>query len=138
VKIVFLEYVHNIIMIRVCHKSKYPLFSPIIWRKYFKIIALTPVFKTVEIGMAGKGPERWKSVFRTQCWNHRNLFFIILWPMPLFLLSTHTQTMHIKSFYRQQHCYVSLKTLYPSRIRTRVFSFLRRMRCPLCRAARAP
>jgi hypothetical protein len=26
-----------------------------------------------------------------------------------------TQTMHIKSFYTQQHCYVSLKTLYPVR-----------------------
>jgi hypothetical protein len=38
---------------------------------------------------------------------------------------------HIKSLYTQQHCYVSLKTLYPGGIRTRVFSFLRRMRCPL-------
>jgi hypothetical protein len=29
--------------------------------------------------------------------------------MPLFLLFN-TQTMHIKSFYTQQYCYVSLKT----------------------------
>jgi hypothetical protein len=48
-----------------------------------------------------------------------------------------TQTMHIKSFYTKQHCYVSLKTLYPGGIWTRVFSFLRRMRCPLRYAARA-
>jgi hypothetical protein len=62
--------------------------------------------------------------------------FILLWPMPLFLLSN-TQTMHIKSFYAQQHCYVSLKTLYPGGIRTRVFLLLRRVRCPLRHAARA-
>jgi hypothetical protein len=36
--------------------------------------------------------------------------------------------MRIKSFYLQQHCYVSLTTLYPGGFRTRVFSFLRRMR----------
>jgi hypothetical protein len=41
----------------------------------------------------------------------------------------------IKSFYTQQHCYVSLQTLYPGRIQTQVFSFLRRMRCPLRHAA---
>jgi hypothetical protein len=29
--------------------------------------------------------------------------------------------MNIKSFYTQQHCYVSLKTSYPGGIRTRVF-----------------
>jgi hypothetical protein len=45
--------------------------------------------------------------------------------------------MHIKSFYTQQHCYVSLKALYPGGIRTWVFSFLKRMRCPLHHAARA-
>jgi hypothetical protein len=46
--------------------------------------------------------------------------------------------MHIKSFYTQQHCYVSpKKTLYPGGIWTRVFMFLRRMRCPLRHAARA-
>jgi hypothetical protein len=56
--------------------------------------------------------------------------------MTLFLLFN-TQTMHIKLFYTQQHCYVSLKTLYPGGIRTRVFLFLRRMRCPLRHAARA-
>jgi hypothetical protein len=48
-----------------------------------------------------------------------------------------TQTMHIKSFYTQQQCYVSLKTLYPGGIRTRVFLFLRQIRCPLRHAARA-
>jgi hypothetical protein len=47
------------------------------------------------------------------------------------------QAMHIKSFYTQRHCYVSLKTLYPGGIRTRVFLFLRQMRCPLRHAARA-
>jgi hypothetical protein len=46
--------------------------------------------------------------------------------------------MHIKSFYTQQHCYISiLKTLYPDGIRTRVFSFLRWMWCSLRHAARA-
>jgi hypothetical protein len=45
--------------------------------------------------------------------------------------------MHTKSFYTQQHCYVSLKTLYPGGIWTRVFLFLRWMRCPLRQAARA-
>jgi hypothetical protein len=29
-----------------------------------------------------------------------------------FISPFNTQTMHIKSFYTQQHCYVSLKTLY--------------------------
>jgi hypothetical protein len=56
--------------------------------------------------------------------------------MPLFLLFN-TQTMHIKSFYTQQNCYVPLKTLYPGGIQTRVFLFLRRMRCPLRHSARA-
>jgi hypothetical protein len=50
-----------------------------------------------------------------------------LWPMPLVLLFN-TQAMHIKSFYTQQHCYVSLKTLHPGGIRTRVFLFLRQRR----------
>jgi hypothetical protein len=36
-----------------------------------------------------------------------------------------------------QHCYVYLKTLYPGGIRTRVFLFLRQIRCPLRHAARA-
>jgi hypothetical protein len=54
-----------------------------------------------------------------------------------FISPFNTQTMQIKSFYTQQHCYVSLKTLYPGGIRTRVFLFLRRMRCPLRHAARA-
>jgi hypothetical protein len=53
-------------------------------------------------------------------------------------ISFNTQTIHIKSFYTQQHCYVSLKTLFPGGIRTRVFSFLRQIRCPLRHAARAP
>jgi hypothetical protein len=43
-----------------------------------------------------------------------------LWPMSLFLLFI-SQTMHINLFYTQQHCYVSLKTLHPGGIRTRVF-----------------
>jgi hypothetical protein len=54
-----------------------------------------------------------------------------------FISPLNTQTLLIKSFYTQQHCYVSLNTLYPGRIRTRVFSFLRRMLCPLRHAARA-
>jgi hypothetical protein len=53
-----------------------------------------------------------------------------------FISPFNTQTMHIKSYYTQQHCYDSLKTLYPGGIGTRVFSFLRRMRCPLRHAAR--
>jgi hypothetical protein len=53
-----------------------------------------------------------------------------------FISPFNTQTMHIKSFYTQQHCYVFPKTLYPGRIWTRFFSFLRRMRCPLRYAVR--
>jgi hypothetical protein len=67
---------------------------------------------------------------RTRC---SKGFCFNLWPISPF----NTQTMHIKSFYKQQYCYVSLKTLYPGGIQTRVFSFLRRMRCPLHHAARA-
>jgi hypothetical protein len=52
-----------------------------------------------------------------------------------FISPFNTQTMHIKSFYTQQHWCVSLKTSYPGGIRTQVFSFLRRMRCPLRHAA---
>jgi hypothetical protein len=54
-----------------------------------------------------------------------------------FISPIKTQTMHFKSFYTQQHCYVSIKKLYPGRIRTRVFSFLRGMWCPLRHATRA-
>jgi hypothetical protein len=50
-----------------------------------------------------------------------------------FISFFNTQPMHIKSF--DTHCYVSVKTLYRGGIRTRVFSFLRRMRCPLRHAA---
>jgi hypothetical protein len=53
-----------------------------------------------------------------------------------FISPFNTQTMHIKSFYTQQQCHGFLKTLYPGGIRTRVFSFLRRMRCPLRHAAK--
>jgi hypothetical protein len=53
-----------------------------------------------------------------------------------FIFPFNTQTMHVKPFYTQQHCYVSLKSLYPRGTRTRVLSFLRQMRCPLCHAAR--
>jgi hypothetical protein len=51
--------------------------------------------------------------------------------------SFNTQTMHIKSFSAQQHFYVPLKTLYPGGIQTPVFSFLRRMLCPLRHVTRA-
>jgi hypothetical protein len=54
-----------------------------------------------------------------------------------FISLFNTQTMHIKSFYTQQHCYVSLRNILPGVIRTRVFSFLRQMRCPMRHAARA-
>jgi hypothetical protein len=54
-----------------------------------------------------------------------------------FISPFNSQTMHIKWFYTQQHCYVSLKTLYPGGIWTRVFLLLRRMRRPLRHAARA-
>jgi hypothetical protein len=52
--------------------------------------------------------------------------------MLFFLLSTHKQCIlsHL-------YCHVFLKTFYPGGIRTQVFTFLRRMRCPLCHAARA-
>jgi hypothetical protein len=52
-----------------------------------------------------------------------------------FISPFNTQTMHIKSFHTQQHCCASLKTLYIVGIQTRVFSFLRPMRCPLRHAA---
>jgi hypothetical protein len=57
-------------------------------------------------------------------------------PDALFLLFN-TPTMLIKSFYTKQHCFVSLKALYHSGIRTRVFWFLRQMLCPLRHVARA-
>jgi hypothetical protein len=46
-----------------------------------------------------------------------------------------TQTSHIKPLFTQHHCYVPQKTLYPGGIRTRVFSFLRRVQCPMRHAA---
>jgi hypothetical protein len=61
------------------------------------------------------------------CLSHDIFCKIFLWPMPLFL-STHKQCILGRSFYVQQHCYVSLKTLYPGGIETRVFLSLRRMR----------
>jgi hypothetical protein len=42
-----------------------------------------------------------------------------------------------KSIYTEQYCYFSYKPIYPGGIQTRVFSFLRCMRCPLRHAARA-
>jgi hypothetical protein len=62
-----------------------------------------------------------------------NIFFVA----NAFISPFNTQTMHIKPFYTQQPCYVLPKTLYPGRIRTWVFSFLRQKQCPLCHAARA-
>jgi hypothetical protein len=53
-----------------------------------------------------------------------------------FISPFNTQTMHIKSFYTQQHCYVFLKALYPDGIRTQVFSLPRQMWCPLRHADR--
>jgi hypothetical protein len=69
-------------------------------------------------------------------------FFFLFFKKNIFVADAlispfNTQTTHIKSFYTQQHGYVSLITLYPGGIRTRVFLFLRRMRCPLRHAARA-
>jgi hypothetical protein len=65
------------------------------------------------------------------------LFKIYFFVANAFISPFNTQTMHIKSFYTQHHCYVFLITLYPVVVRTRVFLFLRRVRCPLCHAARA-
>jgi hypothetical protein len=45
-----------------------------------------------------------------------------------FLLSRHTQCILSHLIHNSTAMYVSLKTLYPGRIQTRVFSFLRRMR----------
>jgi hypothetical protein len=55
--------------------------------------------------------------------------------MPLFLLSKHKQCILNLFIGTDQHCYVSLKILYPGGIQTRVFVFLRRMRYPLRHAA---
>jgi hypothetical protein len=63
--------------------------------------------------------------------------FKIFFVADAFISDFNTQTMHNKTFYTQLHCYVFGKTLYPGGIRTQVFSFLRRMRCPLRHAARA-
>jgi hypothetical protein len=60
-----------------------------------------------------------------------NIVFLNIFVANACISPFNTQTTHIKSFCTQQHCYVSLKTFCPGRIRTRVFSFLRRMRLPL-------
>jgi hypothetical protein len=78
---------------------------------------------------------RWKSQYvRFLGWILTTTFLKIFFKVIFYF---NTQTMHIQSFYTQQYCYVSLKTLYPGGIRARVFSFLRRIRCPLRHAARA-
>jgi hypothetical protein len=69
-------------------------------------------------------------LFKKDKKDFKNLFVVNVFISPF-----NTQTMHIKSFCTQQHCYVSLKALYPGGIQTGVFSFLRRMRCPLRHAA---
>jgi hypothetical protein len=43
-----------------------------------------------------------------------------------FILPFNTQTMHIKLFFTQQHCYDSVKTLHPSGFRTQVGATLLR------------
>jgi hypothetical protein len=68
---------------------------------------------------------------------HASFLNIFIFVADAFISPFSTQTMHIKSFNTQQHCYVSLRTLYPGGIQTRVFLFLRWMRCPLRHAARA-
>jgi hypothetical protein len=47
--------------------------------------------------------------------------FYIFFVANAFISPFNSQKMHIKSFCTQQHCYVSLKTLCPGGIRTRVF-----------------
>jgi hypothetical protein len=80
-------------------------------------------------------------LFTSTLGSNPNLRYCILLFKNIFVANAfislfNTQTMHIILFFTQQHCYVSLKTLYPGRIRTWVFSFVRRMRCPLRYAAR--
>jgi hypothetical protein len=70
-------------------------------------------------------------------WTNLTNYFLKYFFVANAFISFNTQTMHIKSFFTQQHCYVSLKTLYPGGIPTWVFSFLRRMRCPMHYATRA-
>jgi hypothetical protein len=41
-------------------------------------------------------------------------FFFYIFVANAFISHFNTQTMHIKSFYTQQHCYISLKTLWDS------------------------
>jgi hypothetical protein len=48
---------------------------------------------------------------RRVCCAYLKLYIYILWPMPLFILF-YTHTMHSKSFYTQQHSYVSLKPIH--------------------------
>jgi hypothetical protein len=45
-----------------------------------------------------------------------DIFFPVLIKYIFVANAFNTQTMHIRSFYTQQHCYVSLKTLYPGEI----------------------
>jgi hypothetical protein len=70
----------------------------------------------------GKGPGDQISLWTTRpkCSpTHFFHFFVAI----AFISPFNTQTMPIKSFYTQQHCYVSLKTFSPGGFRTRVFSF---------------
>jgi ethanolamine utilization cobalamin adenosyltransferase len=56
-----------------------------------------------------------------------------------FISPFNAQTVHIKSvmYIHNSTAIFPSKTLYPCGIRTRVFLFLRRMRCPLRHAAKA-
>jgi hypothetical protein len=46
----------------------------------------------------------------------KNKLFKNVFVANAFIAPFNTLIMHIKSFYTQQHCYVSLKTLYPGGI----------------------
>jgi hypothetical protein len=50
-------------------------------------------------------------------------YFLFLWPLPSYLLSTHKQCILSHFIPTLQHCNVSLKTLYPDGIRTGIQIF---------------
>jgi hypothetical protein len=56
----------------------------------------------------------------SSCLNGRLFPFLNTFVVSAFISPFNTQTMHVNSFYTQQHCYVSLKSSYPGGIWTSV------------------
>jgi hypothetical protein len=69
--------------------------------------------------------------------NMAMFLYIVCGRCPHFSFSTYKKCMLSHFIHNSTARYVSIKTLYPGGIRTRVFLFLRQMQCPLRPAARA-